>query len=456
VHFGNHSEKSMFAVTSLGQVPLIVGHTWLVHHNPEIDWSTGKIAMTRCPDDCGLQHVHEVLAIKHSEGSINPSTSVLPHNPSLPSHHHGYPSSSLPSQSLWEKRDKSENLQGNGPSQLSYGDHGSNRNSILHHSSSSPCSHPAMPSSLSLIVVPGHLPGILSRRTGKSPPDENEENVHEEDHMLVAFLFPKESVSATESISIHLAIEQHKKTFKCPFEEMVPKQYHDFQDVFSKESFDHLPPCHPWDHAIKLKEDVKPTGTKLYPLSPNEQKEMDAFLKEHLKTGWIHPSKSPIAAPVFFVKKKDGGLCFVQDYRKFNTATVKNAYPLPLVTDILNQVTWAKFFTKLDVWWGYNNIWMWEGDEWKAAFCTNWGLFEPLVMFFGLCNSLATFQTMMNHLFWDLVAEGVIAVYMDDILVFTETLSQHYEVVHRVLKILWENNLFLKAEKCTFGVTTVE
>ena len=97
-----------------------------------------------------------------------------------------------------------------------------------------------------------------------------------------------------------------------------------------------------------------------------------------------------------------------------------------------------------------------EGDEWKAAFRTNRGLFEPLVMFFGLTNSPATFQTMMNHLFKDLVAEGVVAVYMDDILVFTETLEQHYNVVRRVLQILRENNLFLKAEKCTFGVATVE
>jgi Reverse transcriptase (RNA-dependent DNA polymerase) len=99
---------------------------------------------------------------------------------------------------------------------------------------------------------------------------------------------------------------------------------------------------------------------------------------------------------------------------------------------------------------------MHEGDEWKVAFCTNQALFEPLVMFFGLTNSPATFQTMMNHLFKDFVTEGVVAVYMDHILVFTETLSQHYEIVQRVLQILWENHLFLKAEKCTFGATTVE
>ena len=147
------------------------------------------------------------------------------------------------------------------------------------------------------------------------PLGNNQENVCKGDHIFVVFLHPEENILATESISTHLAIEQHKKTFKKqPFEEMVPKQYHDFRDVFTKESFDHLPPHHPWDHAIELKEDVEPTGVKLYPLSLNEQKEMDAFLKEHLETGQICPSKSPIAAPVFFVKKKDGGLHFIQDY----------------------------------------------------------------------------------------------------------------------------------------------
>ena len=107
-----------------------------------------------------------------------------------------------------------------------------------------------------------------------------------------------------------------------------------------------------------------------------------------------------MASPVFFVKKKDGNIQFVQDYRKLNDITVKNAYPLPLVPDIMNKIASgkAKYFTKLNVRWGYNNVHIKEGDEWKAAFQTNHGLYEPLVMFFGLTNSPATFQTMMNDI----------------------------------------------------------
>ena len=110
----------------------------------------------------------------------------------------------------------------------------------------------------------------------------------------------------------------------------------------------------------------------------------------------------------------------------------------------------------MDVRWGYNNIRIREGDEWKAAFRTNLGLFEPTVMFFGLTNSPATFQNFMNHIFKPLIDQGTIAVYMDDILVFTETHEQHTKVVREVLKILRDNNLFLKPEKCVFHQSQVE
>jgi hypothetical protein len=97
-----------------------------------------------------------------------------------------------------------------------------------------------------------------------------------------------------------------------------------------------------------------------------------------------------MASPVFFIKKKDGTLCLIQDYQALNALMIKNQYPLPLISELVNQLRGAKYFTKLDVRWGYNNVQMKEGDEWKAAFCMNRGLFEPLVMFFGLTNSPST------------------------------------------------------------------
>jgi hypothetical protein len=128
-----------------------------------------------------------------------------------------------------------------------------------------------------------------------------------------------------------------------------------------------------------------------------EQTEMDAFPEEALATGRIRQSKSPLGALVFFIKKKDGKLCFVQDYRALNAITRRNQYLLPLIDNLIHWLKDARYFTKLDVCWGYNNVHIHEGDEWKATFRTNRGLFEPLVMYFDLTNSPATFQRMMSE-----------------------------------------------------------
>ena len=143
----------------------------------------------------------------------------------------------------------------------------------------------------------------------------------------------------------------------------------------------------------------KPTNCKVYPLSPREQVELDAFLKENLRTRRIRPSKSTMASPVFFIKKKDGSLWIIQDYRALNAVTIKNQYPILLISELITQLHGMRYFTKLDVHWGFNNVQICDRDEWKAAFCTNRRLFESQVMFFGLMNSPATFQTMMNDIF---------------------------------------------------------
>ena len=159
---------------------------------------------------------------------------------------------------------------------------------------------------------------------------------------------------------------------------------------------------------------------------------------------------------VFFIKKKDGSLQLVQDYQALNAITVKNKYPLPLISELINKLQGVKYFTQLDVCWGFNNVSMKEGDKWKVAFQTNRGLYKPLVMFFGLTNSPATFQTIMDAIFKDLISEGIVVVYLDDILIFTKTLEEHCRVVQRVLDILQQHNLSLKPEKCKFEKSSIE
>jgi len=121
---------------------------------------------------------------------------------------------------------------------------------------------------------------------------------------------------------------------------------------------------------------VEAKGCKVYLISVSEQSELDHFLTENVETGHIRPSKSPMASPVFFIKKKDGSLRLVQDYQMLNDMTVKNKYLLPLISELVNQLRGARYFTKLDVQWGFNNVRIKEGDEWKAAFRTNRGMFE--------------------------------------------------------------------------------
>src|SRR6266478_1820395 len=224
---------------------------------------------------------------------------------------------------------------------------------------------------------------------------------------------------------------------------MVPAQYHNFRDVFSKEAFDKLPPQKSWDHAIDLSPGTELPHSWTFPLSPAEQKELDDFLQENLANGCVCPSKSPMGAPVFFVKKKDGSLHLIQDYQKLNEIMVKNSYPLPLVSDVLTRLRDAEWFTTLDLHWGFNNVHLKEGDEWKAAFSTNQGLFELLVMFFGLCNSPATFQTMMNNILHPFIDCNKAVCYMDDILIYSSSLMDHWRITWEILQTICSYKLFL-------------
>ena len=134
---------------------------------------------------------------------------------------------------------------------------------------------------------------------------------------------------------------------------------------------------------------------------------------------------------------------------------VKNNYPLSLISDVLENIGMKKVFTKIDLRWGYNNMWIKEGDEWKAAFTIPEGSFEPTVMFFRLTNSPATFQTMMNKLLSDLINTGKVAVFIDDVIVGMETEEEHDELVVEVVRRLEENDLYVKLEMCKWKVREI-
>ena len=258
-------------------------------------------------------------------------------------------------------------------------------------------------------------------------------------------LFPRaEQIHATATVSQQLIQGFRQNSQPAEHERHIPT-HHDFHSVFSKNSFDELPGTKPWDHAIELTPNASPKSCKVYLLSASKQKELDAFLKENFKSGRIRPSKSPMATLVFFVKKKDRKLHLVQDFCALNAMTMINNYPLPLILELIAKLHRAKYFTKLDVQWGFNNVWIKEGDKWKAV-----------VMFFGLTNSPTTFQTMMGNIFEDLILEGIVVVYLDDILIFMETLEEHRKIIRHVLELLEKHKLYLHSDKCKFEKTTIE
>ncbi|QRV96825.1 Retrotransposable element Tf2 protein [Ceratobasidium sp. AG-Ba] len=236
---------------------------------------------------------------------------------------------------------------------------------------------------------------------------------------------------------------------------IIPEEFMEFLDVFSEEPFKKLPEHRPFGCNLSFKEDAElPKPARVYPLSPIESCTIKEFIDQELADGKIRLSKSPIPSPRFFVKKKDGSLRLVTDYRKINEITIPDQFPMPLQVKLVDQVKNAKIHSQLDLRWGFNKIHIKKGDEWKTAFRLAYGIYEYLVMPFGLKNAPAVLQRMMNHLFRHLLGATVV-VHMDNILIFSEKEEEHTEHVREVLRILRENNLYAKLAKCEFFVKKV-
>ena len=360
VYYKGYMERTEIDVIGEQKWGVILGMPWLERHNPEIDWKTGEVKMTRCPEECGKQW--------------------------------------RPKQekSGWEKQKEEE-----------------------------------------------------AREEKEERREKKEKKKNQKKGKMV------EVKKVAEEWEIWDEEEEAAKS-EVEAKKLVPEKFYWWIKVFGRKQSERMPTRKLWDHAIDVKEGFILRKGKVYPLSREERKEVREFVKEQLRKEYIRPSKSPQTAPVFFVGKKDGKKRMVQDYQYLNEWTIKNNYPLPLISDVLENIGTKKMFTKMDLRWGYNNVRIKEGDKWKAAFTMPEGSFEPTVMFFGLTNSLATFQAMMNELLRDLTNTGKVAVFINDVIVGTETEEGHDELVVEVIKRLEENDLYVKPEKCKWKVREVE
>ncbi|XP_063813473.1 vomeronasal type-2 receptor 26-like, partial [Pseudophryne corroboree] len=213
-----------------------------------------------------------------------------------------------------------------------------------------------------------------------------------------------------------------------------------FADVFSKKVAEVLPPHRPYDCAIDLLPNAKLPKSRLYSLSRPETQAMAEYIQENLAKGFIRPSQSPVGSGFFFVGKKDGSLRPCIDFRELNRITIKNSYPLPLISVLFDQLRTATIFSKIDLRGAYNLIRIREGDEWKTAFNTHSGHYEYLVMPFGLCNAPAVFQDFMNDVLREYL-DRFLVVYLDDILIFSHSLEEHRKHVRLVLQKLRDHRL---------------
>ena len=241
----------------------------------------------------------------------------------------------------------------------------------------------------------------------------------------------------------------HPDTLTTPVTEKAQAIFTKFADIFVEELPAGLPPERSTDHKIELSDPTLTPWKPTYHLSPLELQELRKQLSELLDAGYIRPSKSPFGAPILFVKKKGGDLRMCVDYRALNKITIKNRYPLPRIDELMDRLTNARRFSKIDLKSGYYQVRVHPEDIPKTAFRTQNGHYEFLVMFFGMTNAPATFMTLMNDVLHPFLDKFVI-VYLDDILIYSKNDEEHAHHLELVFEALCTNKLFANPKKCKF------
>jgi hypothetical protein len=335
-----HKEHISLYITDTAPHDIILSTPWLDLHNPDVNWQNNTVSVTRCPPSCRLINGPTVLrnfrkrTLKplveddNNQGPTNAALFTPGNNDTLQINHLFIP-------------DKDDN------------DNDAAHNVEVLLTSSQNITVEWVFKAVELAcTIPNFA--ACTFETGDVilyTDDYTEDN---DDSIAIRAGFTK---------SQELAEAAFAATKQKAYNEIVPEAYRNYDNVFSKQASKRKPKFRPFDHAIDLKPGFEPKPCKLYPLSPSEQVALNEWLKEHLEKGYIRPSKSPMASPFFFVKKKDGSLCPIQDYWYLNSGTIKNAYPLPLIGKLINQLKGTCIFSKFDIRWGYPNMHIKEGDK---------------------------------------------------------------------------------------------
>ena len=393
---GNHTDELWCLVTTLGKFDLILGMPWLEQHEPRVRFKERSLTFNsdHCMSYC-LQHQKSVTVYSISRPHAPKSADALRRNQ--------HDISEVSAYSFVKLAEKTDNQV--------------------------------------IAMWPEHFEHL---------------NQPKEDMVMrtSAFTTDVAAIAADDYDKFFSKMNKLPVT-RSELERLVPKDYHAFLDVWNPIEANKLPPHRLVDHRIDLQEGSTPVAKKAYGLSRDQAAVVKGYIDEMLGKQYIRPSTSPYAAPVLIVKKPDGGLRVCVDYRALNALTIKNRNAPPLIRETLSRLCSAKIYSKFDIIAAFNEIRIKEGDEHKTAFLTRYGLFEYVVMPFGLCNAPGTFQAFINETLREHL-DVFCTAYVDDILIYSNSHAEHTLHVKKILQALQKAGLYLDIKKCEFHVTQVK
>lgn len=464
--------REKFYVISAGSHPMALGLPWLQKHNPNIDWSKGRITELRAGPNAG-----KILARAGNPGPLDVPCAIC--KCPLSSTHDWCSHTISPGRYLHVTTHK-------------VGSKWEKHASVIHVGNpDDEFPTPDNPSHGLSILGPSPIQGDILSKEDEGTPEDNaipEESVRkgyfldgeeipadqvDEHRRNDAWIQVSTLVRARSAVIARLAEMSPPVPARSAsvngltgnadnWLETIPPQFRHFAStVFSDESAKKLPPHRAGiDCQIDIKEGETLSTSKIYDMSKDQLDTLKAIIDEQLSKGFIRPSKSPASSPVFFVKDKASAsrgveqLRLVVDYRSLNSKIVMDEYPIPLTRTVMQRLPTAKVFTKFDVRAGFNNLRIREGDEWKTAFKTFFGLYEYTVMPFGLATAPSTFQRFINHVLAPYLDDFCFA-YLDDIIIFSPDQATHDKHVTVILEALQEAELHLKPAKCQWSTPEV-